>query len=59
VKARRVVGAEAMGFDYATFSDHVVIPTEIAGTKAVIVGVTGQANQFPFTMSGSGQLRSK
>ena len=25
-----VVGAEAMGFDYATFSDHVVIPTAIA-----------------------------
>src|SRR5205823_7492801 len=25
-----VVGGEAMGFDYATFSDHVVIPTAIA-----------------------------
>ena len=24
------VGGEAMGFDYATFSDHVVIPTAIA-----------------------------
>ena len=28
--AKIVVGAEAMGFDYATFSDHVVIPTAIA-----------------------------
>jgi len=26
---RIVVGAEAMGYDYATFSDHVVIPTNI------------------------------
>ena len=26
---RLVVEAEAMGFDYATFSDHVVIPTDI------------------------------
>ena len=24
-----VVEGEAMGFDYATFSDHVVIPTDI------------------------------
>ena len=28
--AKIVVGGEAMGFDYATFSDHVVIPTAIA-----------------------------
>ena len=27
---RLVVEGEAMGFDYATFSDHVVIPTDIA-----------------------------
>ena len=27
---RLVVEAEAMGFDYATFSDHVVIPTDIS-----------------------------
>ena len=26
---RLVVGGEALGFDYATFSDHVVIPTDI------------------------------
>ncbi|MCC6716638.1 MAG: TIGR03619 family F420-dependent LLM class oxidoreductase [Acetobacteraceae bacterium] len=26
------VGGEAMGYDYATFSDHVVIPTAIAST---------------------------
>ena len=29
---RLVVEAEAMGFDYATFSDHVVIPTQIDST---------------------------
>jgi probable F420-dependent oxidoreductase len=34
-----VVGAEAMGFDYATFSDHVVIPTEIAA-------------EYPYSASG-------
>src|SRR4029079_16997229 len=28
--AKIVVGAESMGFDYATFSDHIVIPTAIA-----------------------------
>ena len=28
--AKIVVGAEAIGFDYATFSDHIVIPTAIA-----------------------------
>src|SRR5436309_1717076 len=27
--ARIAQGAEALGFDYATFSDHVVIPTDI------------------------------
>ena len=30
--AEMCVGGEAMGFDYATFSDHVVIPTEIEST---------------------------
>ena len=34
-----VVGAEAMGFDYATFSDHVVIPTAIAA-------------EYPYSASG-------
>ena len=34
-----VVGGEAMGFDYATFSDHVVIPTEIAA-------------EYPYSASG-------
>jgi len=34
-----VVGAEAMGFDYATFSDHVVIPTSIAA-------------EYPYSASG-------
>lgn len=29
---RIVVGAEALGYDYATFSDHVVIPTDIHAT---------------------------
>src|ERR1700731_527298 len=28
--AKIVVGGEAMGFDYATFSDHIVIPTATA-----------------------------
>src|SRR4030081_4090064 len=28
--AKIVIGGEAMGFDYATFSDHIVIPTAIA-----------------------------
>ena len=37
--AKIVVGAEAMGFDYATFSDHVVIPTEIAA-------------EYPYSASG-------
>src|SRR5260370_2563682 len=37
--ARIVVGAEAMGFDYATFSDHVVIPTAIAA-------------EYPYSASG-------
>jgi probable F420-dependent oxidoreductase len=34
-----VVGGEAMGFDYATFSDHVVIPTAIAA-------------EYPYSASG-------
>jgi probable F420-dependent oxidoreductase len=34
-----VVGGEAMGFDYATFSDHVVIPTKIAA-------------EYPYSASG-------
>ena len=34
-----VVGGEAMGFDYATFSDHVVIPTAIAA-------------EYPYSVSG-------
>src|ERR1700689_34519 len=34
-----VVGGEAMGFDYATFSDHVVIPTVIAA-------------EYPYSASG-------
>src|ERR1700758_2788068 len=37
--AKIVVGAEAMGFDYATFSDHVVIPTSIAA-------------EYPYSASG-------
>src|SRR4030088_3351536 len=34
-----VVGGEAMGFDYATFSDHIVIPTAIAA-------------KYPYSASG-------
>ena len=34
-----VIGAEAMGFDYATFSDHIVIPTAIAA-------------EYPYSASG-------
>ena len=34
-----VVGGEAMGFDYATFSDHIVIPTAIAA-------------EYPYSASG-------
>ena len=30
-RRKLVTEGEAMGFDYATFSDHVVIPTDIAG----------------------------
>jgi probable F420-dependent oxidoreductase len=37
--ANIVGGAEAMGFDYATFSDHVVIPTSIAA-------------EYPYSASG-------
>ena len=37
--AKIVVGAEAMGFDYATFSDHIVIPTAIAA-------------EYPYSASG-------
>jgi probable F420-dependent oxidoreductase len=37
--AKIVVGGEAMGFDYATFSDHVVIPTAIAA-------------EYPYSASG-------
>src|SRR3954452_11428167 len=37
--AKIVVGAEAMGFEYATFSDHVVIPTAIAA-------------EYPYSASG-------
>src|SRR5258705_5755161 len=37
--AKIVVGAEVMGFDYATFSDHVVIPTAIAA-------------EYPYSASG-------
>src|SRR5262245_7380340 len=37
--ARIVVGGEPMGFDYATFSDHVVIPTSIAA-------------EYPYSASG-------
>jgi probable F420-dependent oxidoreductase len=36
---RIVVGGEEMGFDYATFSDHVVIPTKIAA-------------EYPYSASG-------
>ena len=36
---RLVVGGEALGFDYATFSDHVVIPTSIAA-------------EYPYSASG-------
>ena len=34
-----VVGGEAMGFDYATISDHIVIPTAIAA-------------EYPYSASG-------
>src|ERR1700721_2808832 len=37
--AKIVVGGEAIGFDYATFSDHVVIPTAIAA-------------EYPYSASG-------
>src|SRR5262245_26106439 len=37
--AKIVIAAEAMGFDYATFSDHVVIPTSIAA-------------EYPYSASG-------
>src|SRR5580700_5010597 len=37
--AKIVDGGEAMGFDYATFSDHVVIPTAIAA-------------EYPYSASG-------
>jgi hypothetical protein len=37
--AKIVVGGEAMGFDYATFSDHIVIPTAIAA-------------EYPYSASG-------
>src|SRR5262245_21855960 len=37
--AKIVVGGEAMGFDYATFSDHLVIPTVIAA-------------EYPYSASG-------
>ena len=37
--AKIVVGGEALGFDYATFSDHVVIPTAIAA-------------EYPYSASG-------
>src|ERR1700730_16786424 len=37
--AKIVVGGEALGFDYATFSDHVVIPTSIAA-------------EYPYSASG-------
>ena len=37
--AKIVVGAEAMGLDYATFSDHIVIPTAIAA-------------EYPYSASG-------
>src|ERR1700758_5831814 len=37
--AKIVVGGEAMGFDYATFSDHVVIPRSIAA-------------EYPYSASG-------
>src|SRR3954453_15619030 len=37
--ANIVGGVEAMGFDYATFSDHVVIPTSIAA-------------EYPYSASG-------
>jgi probable F420-dependent oxidoreductase len=44
---RFVVEGEAMGFDYATFSDHVVIPTDIAAKYPY--SATGE---FPSGASG-------
>ena len=37
--AKLAQGAEAIGFDYATFSDHVVIPADIS-------------TRYPYTDSG-------
>src|SRR5258705_13740732 len=41
-------GAEELGFDYATFSDHVVIPTEISSPYPY--SATGE-----FTNQGTGE----
>jgi len=45
---RLCVGAEELGFDYGTFSDHVVIPTEIASPYPY--SATGE-----FTNQGTGE----
>src|SRR5258708_19677422 len=45
---RLCVGAEEMGFDYGTFSDHVVIPTEISSPYPY--SATGE-----FTNQGTGE----
>ena len=42
-----VVGAEAMGWDYATFSDHVVIPNAIHATYPY-----SDTGEFPGGASG-------
>lgn len=46
--ARLCAGAEELGFDYATFSDHVVIPTTI--TSPYPYSATGE-----FTNAGAGE----
>src|SRR5215208_1767786 len=47
---RLCTGAEQLGFDYATFSDHVVIPTTISSPYPY--SATGE-----FTNQGTGELR--
>src|SRR6185295_14720457 len=45
---RLCVGAEDLGFDYATFSDHIVIPTDISSPYPY--SATGE-----FTNQGTGE----
>src|SRR5258708_12829902 len=45
---RLCIGAEELGFDYGTFSDHVIIPTEISSPYPY--SATGE-----FTNQGTGE----